>query len=142
MHRTLLVLALLCIPALASAQDVCAPEKVTSLAIGAVGRTSFTVLFNAPHEDCSSGGSVVEYAIRYSTTSFTEQNFWSNGSALLEIPGPDTPGTQQCADTYNLSQSTTFYVAMKSKDDAGNWSPLSNVVSTTTTSSGGSPLCP
>jgi len=140
MKRHLLVLTLLLVPTLALATDTCAPEIVTSLTPN-IGRTSVVVQFPAPHQDCGSGGAVSEYSIRYSLSTITEQNFWS-ATAFTDIPSlPQSPGTTECADALGLSQGTTYYVAMKSKDSAGNWSALSTVISFTTHTSGTSPVC-
>ena len=142
MKRFFFTLALLVVPALASAQDTCAPEIVTDVSAFMIGRTSVILHFTAPHEDCSSCGAVSEYAIRYSTSTITESNFWS-ATAFSELPSPpQSPGNTECADTIGLSPGTTYYVALKSKDDGNNWSAVSNVVSFTTHTTGTSPVCP
>jgi len=141
MKSLVLCAMLLCAPVLALAQDVCAPEATTNLSVSAIGRFSVVVSFSAPHQDCSSGGAVSEYAVRIFSSSPTEQTFWG-GTAFTDVPAvPGTPGFTECADALSLSQGTTYYVAMKSKDSAGNWSPVSNVVSFTTHTTGTSPVC-
>src|SRR5690349_16079077 len=113
MKRYLLSMLLLLLPAVALAQDTCAPEMVTSLSAALIGRNSVVLHFTAPHSDCSSGGAVAEYAVRYSTSTITEQNFWL-ANAASDVPGtPASPGSTECADVVTLTQGTTYYAALK-----------------------------
>jgi len=50
------------------------------------------------------------------------------------MPSPATPGTKQSVTLTGLSPSTTYWVAIKTSDDAGNWSALSNILQLTTAS--------
>ena len=142
MTRWLVVLALLIAPKVAQA-DITAPEAVVDLSIFDIGRTTVVMHFTAPHEDGSSGGAVSVYDIRYSTSPITDLDTFNTATKFLEIPTPpQSPGSTECADTYGLAYSTFYYVAMRSRDDVGLWSPLSNVVSFHTHNTGPDPYCP
>jgi hypothetical protein len=141
MKRFTLAAALLLLPAVSFAQDVCAPSKVTDLTVAGVGKNSIVVNWTAPGDDCTSG-TATTYDVRYSTSPITEGNFAS--ATPMNVGSPNSAGTtQECADKQGLSQCTTYYVAMKTADENGFWSPLSNVVSTTALCSGSSQVaCP
>jgi hypothetical protein len=126
----LLVAALLAWTTAAMAQDHVPPNAVTGLTVSA-GKTTAVINWNAPSDQCNSNA-VAEYELRYSTSTFTECNF-SSGT-LITTGTPSSPGVQECYDTtgHTLSQNTTYYFAVRSKDSSGNWSTLSNVGSATT----------
>lgn len=79
----------------------------------------------------SGGPSAVEYDLRYSTYAITEANF---GYAVRDwdVPAPAAPGTLETYVLDGLSSCTPYWFAIKSKDAGGNWSPISNVPTTTT----------
>jgi len=140
MRRFLFLLACALLPGVAHAQDVSSPETIANLSVNN-GRFSVVVNWSAPHSDCTSGGSIYQYAVRYSSSSINEQNFWL-ATAATHVPASGaSPGTQECADIMSLSQGHTYYVAVKSVDSSGNWSSISNVVQFTTPTSGPSEIC-
>ncbi|MDZ4804127.1 MAG: putative glycoside hydrolase, partial [Candidatus Eisenbacteria bacterium] len=76
-------------------------------------------------------GQAIDLQARYSAAPITEGN-WA--SALI-APGtviPELPGIMQTRLITGLAQNNLYYVAVKTRDLAGNWSPLSNVASATT----------
>ncbi|TPW09162.1 MAG: putative lipoprotein, partial [bacterium] len=76
-------------------------------------------------------GQAVEVQARYSTGPITEGNW---GSATI-VPGtviPELPGITQARLVTSLVSNTLYYVAVKTRDMAGNWSMISNVPSATT----------
>ncbi len=86
--------------------------------------------WQAPHEDGPNGGAVSEYDVRYSTGPIDDGNF--NGASIASgIPSPSAPETEEVFNVTGLAAGTTYYFAIKSKDDSDNWSPLSNVESDT-----------
>jgi len=137
MKRLLLLVTLLLVPALAYA--TCGPSVVSDLIVHN-GRTSVAFAWTAPYANCTSGGAASEYSVRYSSSPITEQNFWS-ATPITDAPSvPNSPGGSECGDLMT-SQGTTYYVALKAKDASGNWSPLSNVITFTTPTSGASTTC-
>lgn len=102
--------------------DTIPPDSVVFTS-GYVGRTSIMVAWNAPGDDGSTG-QADEYHLRYSTSPFTESNFETNGSPAT-ASAPAASGTGECASIDGLISCTNFYVALKTRDHAGNWSAIS-----------------
>ena len=86
--------------------------------------------WTAPGDEGTTGRAL-RYDIRYSTSPITEAN-WNQASKVTREPYPAPSGT---ATTFtvpdSLSSGTTYWLAMKSKDEEGNWSAMSNVDDTT-----------
>lgn len=107
----------------AARQDYVPPVAIADLQVGFYTAWS-TATWTSP-ADADPVGPVTEYDMRYSTSPITEANFTTLGQ--IPTPGPIGPGGEQCADI-TLSACQSWYFAIKSKDAAGNWSALSNVV--------------
>jgi phosphodiesterase/alkaline phosphatase D-like protein len=114
----------------AAAPDVIRPAPA-SLAVSAVDDTSATLAWTAVGDD-SLTGTATSYDVRYSTAPITAANF-SSATAVTGVPAPAAPGTPQSVVVRGLSRQVTYYFALRTTDDAGNPSALSNVPSTTTT---------
>jgi chitodextrinase len=99
-----------------------------SLAQGAWNSVQLT--WTAPGDD-SLAGTAAQYDLRYSTSLITAANFASVTQATGE-PTPGAPGTNQNFTVTGLEPATTYWFAIKTVDDSGNWSLLSNVVSRVT----------
>lgn len=103
---------LLLAPALVHAQGAL-PDSVT-LRWAAVGDDGFS-------------GTAVEYDLRMAEAPITESN-WPTATALSGLPAPLVSGTAQQVVVRGLTPGSTLYFALRVRDDAGNWSLLSNVV--------------
>jgi hypothetical protein len=90
-----------------------------------VDTTSITLVWTAPGDD-SSFGTAFQYDIRYDTVVVTEDN-WFQAEQVVDEPVPQIAGSNQMQLVENLSMNTTYYFALKSADDSGNVSGLSNV---------------
>lgn len=110
--------------------DLIPPDAIV-LTTDWVDRDYFRLAWAAPEDHGGSRSQVAAYDLRYSTSPIIEQNF---ESALYPSypPTPAPPGTIQTKSIWNLQIQTTYYAAIRSIDDAGNVSPLSNVVMVTT----------
>jgi hypothetical protein len=89
------------------------------------GADSLRMSWTAPGDDGTTG-TATRFEMRISTTPITAANW--NGAAL--VPGMPTPGPSGTAEqvmVHGLSRDTTYYLALRSVDDVGNWSALSNV---------------
>jgi hypothetical protein len=87
---------------------------------------TLVLVWTAPGDD-GSIGTASSYEIRMSTSPINDANF---GSASL-IPGAPTPvsaGVRQRVTVRGLTHGTTYYFALKTADDVGNVSGISNVV--------------
>lgn len=78
-------------------------------------------------------GTATLYDLRWSATPFTPATF---ASATPVSPQPPTisGGLTQTYAKLGLSPGTTYYFALRARDEAGNWSGVSNVLSATTLS--------
>jgi hypothetical protein len=89
-------------------------------------KQSVELTWTAPGDD-GSVGQATQYNLRYSTTALSEQN-WSSATEAGALPTPEPAGTEQSTTVTDLEPKTQYYFGLKSADEAGNWSALSNVV--------------
>jgi len=92
--------------------------------------TSIQVTWTAPGDD-GSVGTATSYDLRYSTAAITASNFGS-ATRWNSTPTPAAAGTSQSVTVTGLTPITTYYFAIKTVDDAGNWSGISNIISKAT----------
>jgi len=81
--------------------------------------------WTAPGDDGTIGTASV-YDLRVSTSPIDLSN-WSSASQVTGLPAPLAAGTKQGVTVSGLTRGTTYYFAVRTEDDAGNWSGLSNV---------------
>jgi Fibronectin type III domain len=110
--------------------DATPPSAIADLAVTSVTGTSITVRWTAPGDDGNTG-TATSYDIRYSTATITNAN-WASATPTTGEPVPTAAGTQQTFTITGLTGSRTYYIAMKTTDNAGLISGLSNVPSGTT----------
>ena len=96
-------------PALASAQS----------------RDSAIVTWTAPGDD-GSVGTATRYDLRVSESPITSSTF-DQSAAVAGVPAPQSSGTPQRVVVQGLAPGHTYYFAMRTVDDRGNWSGVSNV---------------
>lgn len=107
------------------------PAVTTNLAVQSAGPTSVTLQWTASGDD-DNIGTAAAYVVRYATAPIDLNNF----DAAALAPGAPTPspaGSVENITVGGLSANTQYYFALKTQDEAGNLSELSNVVSATTT---------
>ncbi len=114
--------------------DTTAPAAVTDLAAGSATTSSLTLTWTAPGDDGSTG-TAASYDIRYSTSTIDDSN-WASATQVTGEPTPSIAGTGESMVVSGLSQTTTYYFAIKTSDEVPNVSALSNVASGTTASPG------
>jgi len=117
---------------IAPPSDTTPPSAITNLSVSNISQTSVNLSWTAPGDDGNSG-TASSYDIRYSFSAITESN-WSSASLVTGEPSPSAAGTSQSYTLTGLSPNTTYYFALKAKDEVPNWSGLSNVVSAKTQS--------
>ncbi len=113
----------------ASLADTQGPNAITNVSVSDIRSNSATVTWTVPSDIPS--GAPASYDLRYSTTLITLSNF----SSRTQVAGEPTPTSAGATQTYTLaglSPSTLYYVAIVSKDAAGNTSSISNVMTFTT----------
>ncbi|MEK3722334.1 fibronectin type III domain-containing protein [Paenibacillus sp. FSL H8-0034] len=111
--------------------DTTAPAAVTNLTTGTPTSSSINLSWTAPGND-GSVGTATYYDIRYSTSQINEAN-WTTASQVTGEPAPTVAGTSQSMIINSLNANTTYYFALKTRDQANNISSMSNVVNGTTT---------
>ena len=92
---------------------------------GAPVASDLVVTWTAPGDD-GDVGTAAEYDIRISDSLITADNF-NIATQLTGEPAPSIAGTTEIYTMAPLS-SGIYYLAIKTRDEAWNWSALSNVV--------------
>ena len=105
---------------------------VQLLAVDTAAADDWTIpiSWTAPGDD-STVGTASEYDVRYSKNPITEDN-WNFATQATGEPAPKSAGSTESFLITGLEPVTTYYIAVKSRDEAYNWSFISNVISRTT----------
>ena len=106
------------------------PGLVAAPLSAAASQTAVTLSWTAPGDD-GVNGTASGYSIRYSLVSISLSN-WSSAAEASSLPTPQTAGSSENFEVTGLEPGTLYYLAIRSVDEAGNWSGLSNVVSIST----------
>jgi subtilisin family serine protease len=110
--------------------DTIPPTSVTDLSVNSVTSNSVTLQWTAPFDSSPYG--IKGYDIRFSTSPIIDTIAFNNATQLLYTGIPDTSGAIETFHVEGLDFSTPYYFALKSRDIASNWSPLSNGATGTT----------
>ena len=86
---------------------------------------SVTLRWTAPGDD-GLVGRAVAYDLRYSPAPITAANF-PLATAVPGLPAPQPAGSPETFTLTNLVTGAGYYFAIRTVDEAQNWSPLSNV---------------
>jgi hypothetical protein len=108
--------------------DITRPARVTDLQ-SITGSTQGTLKarWTAVGDDSLAGGPAEEYDLRYRTGSpITTEAAWLVAEEVSDEPDPSAPGVRDSLVITGLPPDVVHYVALKVKDDEGNWSLLSN----------------
>jgi subtilisin family serine protease len=111
-----------------------APAPITNLSVVSVAGTSARLVWTAPGDDGTVGTATL-YDARYAAAPITEANFTS-ALPILGVPDPHVAGTPESLTVSGLTEGVNYWFAIRTLDDVGNVSPLSNVPSTSTPSEG------
>ena len=117
----------------ATGGDNTPPSSVADLTVTGQTGTTLALRWTAPGDDGNTG-TATSYDIRYSTSSITAGN-WSSATTVTGEPVPASAGTVQTFTLNGLQGSRTYYVAIRTLDNGGNLSSISNIASGTTTDS-------
>lgn len=88
---------------------------------------SCTLVWTAPGDD-GGIGTASAYDLRYSTDSTLLANAFDAADSVLGLPSPSPAGQRDSFTVANLQGGATYYFAIKTIDDAGNVSGISNIV--------------
>lgn len=73
-------------------------------------------------------GQAAAYDLRYAADSANLQTNWQQAQLVSYLPTPAPAGTAEHLETsIPLQPNRTYYFAIKARDEAGNWSPISNI---------------
>jgi len=86
---------------------------------------SVTLSWTAPGDD-GQFGRAAAYDLRYSWAVITEMNFVM-ATRANGLPVPALPGSPETVTIAGISPDIMRYFALRTRDDVGNWSPISNV---------------
>jgi len=103
------------------------PAAITDLEITRTWNNAAEVGWTNVGDDGTTG-QAIQVEVRYSSSPITAQN-WSSAGVATGSPIPELPGITQKHIVNNLLSGQTWHFAAKTRDLAGNWGPISNVVS-------------
>jgi|GEM_PF-1528557 len=112
------------------AEDQMAPAAISDLTAAVQSIDSVLLEWTAPGDD-GSVGQAKEYFIRYSTSPIGGEAAWSAATAVSAVPVPGAAGAQESFGIGDLEAGTTYYFAVKTSDDVGNVSAISNIAEAT-----------
>jgi hypothetical protein len=110
--------------------DVTPPAAVTGMYPGNTTSISVPLVWNAPGDD-GDKGQADHYDIRYSLAAITEEN-WDQATEIDNEPDPKPAPGLETVVVKGLRDNTRYHFALKTYDEAGNVSGLSNDVSAKT----------
>ncbi len=111
--------------------DTTSPAQISNLEGYAVGPHTLRLLWTAVGDD-STSGRAARYEARWSRSPFDTTLGWGVIDSIAGLPAPDSAGRVQSFDWVGLDAGTTYYVALRVRDEAGNVGPFGAVVSLTT----------
>ena len=103
--------------------DVIPPAAVTDLAVTATTDTAITLTWTAPGDD-GTRGRAASYDLRYGPS--FPGNDWYAATPAPSLPHPGPPGSREEVRVGGLTAHTDYVFALKTADEARNWSPVSN----------------
>jgi hypothetical protein len=112
------------------AADFTPPAAVTDLSVASITSGSAILNWTAPGDD-GSQGTAFRYDLRYSSQLITDDN-WQYAETASSLPDPQSAGSVETATITGLDAGTTYYFAIKTKDDSWQESALSDMATATT----------
>lgn len=106
--------------------DVTGPDPVQDLSSSNLRPRGAALSWTAPGDD-GNEGTAHHFDLRRSPSPITDGN-WASATQLTGEPTPDAPGSTATMDLTGLQPETRYYFALKTFDEAGNGSPLSNLL--------------
>ncbi len=110
--------------------DFTPPAAITDLSVTDTTSGSATLAWTAPGDDATQG-TAFRYDLRYSTQPINEDN-WQYSETANSLYDPQLAGSPETATVTGLAAGTTYYFAIKARDDSWQEAALSNVAMATT----------
>ena len=111
--------------------DTVPPAHVRNLVAIKPTWSTMTLTWTAPGDNGTTG-TAAKNDIRYSKEPLTDA-VWPSASQADGEPSPRPAGSADTCIVTGLEPSTTYFFALKTADEAGNWSTKSNIASAATT---------
>ena len=118
--------------ALAAALVLAGPGAVVAHA--QVTETGVTLAWTAPGDD-SLSGRATRYDLRWSTSPVNSLADFALATPVAGLNPPQTAGSAESVSVSGLTPSTTYYFSLRTFDEVGNGSGLSNLLQVTTSAS-------
>lgn len=96
-----------------------------------VAETSVTLTWTAPGDD-SLTGRATRYDLRWSRTAIATLADFNNATPVTNLPVPQTAGASESFTVSGLTPATAYWFALRTEDESGNRSVLSNIMTATT----------
>ncbi len=110
--------------------DKTAPSAIVDLVADSSTSSSVSLTWTSPGDD-GDVGTASEYDIRYST-SHIDSSHWAAATECTGEPSPQVSGTSQSFVVTGLNENTEYHFAIRTSDEASNWSEFSNGASSKT----------
>jgi len=110
--------------------DATAPSAIIDLLFTKPSLSAVILNWTAPGDDKNTG-IAKSYDIRHATTSLSEEN-WDSAIQFLDMPSPREAGSKEYVTIPGLLHEATYYIAIKTLDEALNESEISNIITFTT----------
>ena len=110
--------------------DATPPAAISNLAASQPTGNSVLLTWNAPGDDGSSGIAAA-YEIRWSTAPIDAGNF-AQATPFVTVPDPIIAGLPQTYVALGLNPLTSYWFAIRTRDESSNWSAISNVATAST----------
>ncbi len=112
--------------------DAVAPTAVHDLEAAFIPDSSAWLTWTSPGDDGDQGRAAT-YAVRYSLTPDTTADWWETAQPVTDnLPEPQAAGGRDGLLIASLLPDTCYYFALRTADEASNWSNVSNVAVLTT----------
>jgi len=107
--------------------DTIRPGKIADLKAENPTNNSINLTWSAPADNGtdSLSGSVIEYKIKYYSSLITNAS-WLLANNCSTPPTPNLPGSNEKYQVTGLEENTTYYFAVKARDERPNWGWISN----------------
>lgn len=119
------------VSATTASPDTTAPATITDITTYGITHASVGLTWTAPGDD-DDEGQASAYDIRYDTAAITSET-WESATPLATPPTPSAAGAADSVTVSGLAASTAYYFAIKTADEAANWSAVSTNATATTT---------
>jgi len=116
--------------ATATATDSVAPEAVDDLAVSQPVTSAVDLSWTAPGDD-GAVGTAAAYDLRYSSAAIVDTATFDAAAPVAGLPAPAVAGSAETFSVTGLPKGSEYHFALRTRDEASNWSPISNVVTAT-----------